>query len=521
MRKIREVLRLKHELGLSERQIASSVNLSKAGVGGYIRRAREVGLSWPLPPDLGDEALEALVYGSNSTATKTAQVDWAKVHQELRRPGVTLELLWREYRQKCPEGESLAYSTFTIKYGEWKKSLDVTMRQFHKAGEKLFVDWAGITLKLTDPHTGEIREGQVFVATFGASNYSYCEVTETQGLVDWLGAHRRALEHFAGVPKLIVPDNTKTAVKQACYYEPDLNRTYLEFAEHYGTAILPTRARKPRDKAKVESGVQFVERRILAPLRDRTFFSLVEANQAVWELLDELNSLPFQKLPGSRKSAFEELDKPLLKPLPPTPFVLANWKKAKVNIDYHIEVDGHYYSVPYQHVRAQVDVRFTQNTIEVYLKGERIASHQKLPKLDIYRGKHTTISEHMPKAHQRYAEWTPQRIIDWAAKTGENTARVVEAIMASRPHPEMGFRSCLGIMRLGKTFGNERLEAACRRASFFRAFSYKSVEAILKNNLDQKPLLSTARIEAQPLQHSNLRGAEYYRKADASKEGKK
>jgi transposase len=341
MRKIREVLRLKYELDFSERQIAESVNLSKAGVGGYIRRAREVGLSWPLPPDLGDEALEALVYGSNSTSTKTAQVDWAKVHQELSRPGVTLELLWREYRQKCSEGESLdgactrpqmAYSTFTIKYGEWKKSVDVTMRQFHKAGEKLFVDWAGNTLKLTDPHTGEVREGQVFVAVLGASNYAYCEVSETQGLVDWLGAHRRALEYFAGVPKLIVPDNTKTAVKQACYYEPDLNRTYLEFAEHYGTAILPTRVRKPRDKAKVESGVQFVERRILAPLRDRTFFSLIEANQAVWELLGELNTQPFQKLPGSRKSAFEELDKPLLRPLPPVPFVLSQWKKAKVNI---------------------------------------------------------------------------------------------------------------------------------------------------------------------------------------------
>jgi transposase len=511
MRKIREVLRLKHELGLSERQIAASVKLSKAGVGNYLRRARGVGLAWPLPPDLGDEALEAMLY-ARSGDTRTARVDWAKVHQELSRPGVTLELLWREYRQHCKGGEGLAYSTFTIKYGEWKKSLDVTMRQFHKAGEKLFVDWAGTTLKLTDPHTGEVREGQVFVAVMGASNYTYSEVTETQGLVDWLGAHRRALEHLAGVPRLIVPDNTKTAVKQACYYEPDLNRTYLEFAEHYGTAILPTRVRKPRDKAKVETGVQSVERRILAPLRDRTFFSLAEANQAVWELLDKLNAQPFQKLPGSRKSAFEELDRPLLKPLPATPFVLSNWKKARVNIDYHIEVDGHYYSVPYQHVRAQVDLRLTQNTIEVYLKGERIASHPRLAKLEIYRGKHTTIHEHMPKAHQRHAEWTPQRIVDWASKTGENTARVVETIMASRPHPEMGFRSCLGIMRLGKSYGQERLEAACRRACHFQAYSYKSVQAILKNNLDQEPLPSSQQAKPPAIPHPNLRGADYYRK---------
>lgn len=397
MRKIREVLRLRYELGLSERQIASSVNLSRAGVGGYLRRAREVGVGWPLPEGMTDEALETLVYGSNSPANESAKVDWAKIHQELRRPGVTLELLWREYRQQCSNGDGLAYSTFTIKYGEWKKGLDLTMRQFHRAGEKLFVDWAGTPLKLTDPHTGEVREGQVFVAVLGASNYTYCEVTETQGLVDWLGAHRRALEYISGVPKLIVPDNTKTAVRKACYYEPDLNQAYLEFAEHYSTAILPTRVRKPRDKAKVENGVLIVERRILAPLRNRTFFSLVEANQAVWELLDQLNTQPFQKLPGSRKSAFEELDKPLLKPLPPTPFVLSQWKKAKVNIDYHIEVDGHYYSVPYQYARAQVDLRLTQNILEVYLKGERVASHQKLPKLDIYRGKHTTINEHMPR----------------------------------------------------------------------------------------------------------------------------
>lgn len=509
MRKIREVLRLKHELGLSERQIAQSTNLSKGAVGDCLRKAGVVGLGWPLPEDLSEEELEQRLYGK-PRITGEAEIDWSKVHQELSRPGVTLELLWREYRQGQPEG--LAYSTYTIKYAQWKQHLDVTMRQFHKAGEKLFVDWAGDTLELTDPHTSEKRAGQVFVAVLGASNYTYCEVTETQGLVDWLGAHRRALEFISGVPKLIVPDNTKTAVRNPCYYEPDLNRTYLEFAQHYGVAVLPTRVRKPRDKAKVETGVQIVQRQILAPLRNCTFFSLVEANQAVWDLLGVLNSKPFQKLPGSRSSAFEELDKPLLKPLPAQPFVLSQWKKAKVNIDYHLEVDGHYYSVPYQHVRQIVDLRLTQNTIEVFLKGQRIASHQRLAKLDMYRGRHITTPEHMPKAHQRHAEWTPQRIIDWAKQTGDHTAQVVEQIMASRPHPEMGFRSCLGIMRLGKTFGSARLELACKRACHFRAFSYKSVQAILNNNLDQEPLPnSTPKVETEPILHPNLRGADYYK----------
>jgi transposase len=507
MRKIREVLRLRYELGLSERQIAESVNLSKAGVGGYLRRAKQAGLQWPLAESLSDGEIEIKLYGKSSSQ-KQAEIDWSKVHQELSRPGVTLELLWREYRQNHPQG--LAYSTYTIKYAQWKQHLDVTMRQFHKAGEKLFVDWAGDTVELTDSHTGEKRAGQVFVAVLGASNYTYCEVTETQGIVDWLGAHRRALEFISGVPKLIVPDNTKTAVRNPCYYEPDLNRTYLEFAQHYGVAILPTRVRKPRDKAKVETGVQIVQRQILAPLRDRIFFSLLEANLAVWDLLHELNHKPFQKLPGSRKNAFEELDKPLLRLLPAQPFVLSQWKKAKVNIDYHIEVDGHYYSVPYQHVRQIVDLRLTQNTIEVFLKGERIASHQRLAKLDMYRGRHTTITEHMPKAHQRHAEWTPQRLIDWAKQIGSHTAQVVEQIMASRPHPEMGFRSCLGIMRLGKSFGTNRLEAACKRACHFKAFSYKSVQAILNNNLDQEPM-PTVKVEAEPIVHPNLRGADYYK----------
>jgi len=395
MRKVREVLRLRHELGLSERAIAQSANLSRGAVGNCLRKARAAGLGWPLPEDMSDAELEDQVYGK-PRVTGEAGIDWAKVHQELSRPGVTLELLWREYRQNHPQG--LAYSTYTIKYRAWREAQDVTMRQFHKVGEKLFVDWAGDTIELTDPHTGEKRAGQVFVAVLGASNYTYCEVAETQGIVDWLGAHRRALEFIGRVPKLVVPDNTKTAVRNPCYYEPDLNRTYLEFAQHYALAVLPTRVRKPRDKAKVETGVQIVQRQILAPLRDRIFFSLVEANLAVWELLEQLNSKPFQKLNGSRASAFEELDKPLLKSLPTQPFVLSQWKKAKVNIDYHIEVDGHYYSVPYQHVRQIVDLRLTHNTIEVFLKGERIASHQRLAKLDMYRGRHTTITEHMPRA---------------------------------------------------------------------------------------------------------------------------
>jgi transposase len=517
MRKIREVLRLKWGLGLSERQVAQSCDMGRSTVADYLERATLAGLSWPLPENVDDRALESSLFPLVEEVKRKSHPtpNWESVHQELKRKGVTRLLLWREYLAHYPDGYS--YCTFTVKYREWKQGLNVTMRQDHKAGEKLFVDYAGMTVAIVNKDTGEIAEAQVFVGVLGASNYTYTEVTNSQKLEDWLASHRRTFEFFGGVPEIVVPDNLKSGVTSPCYYEPELNWAYAELAQHYDVAVLPTRVRKPRDKAKVETGVKIVEENVLAPLRNRTFFSVREANEAIWSLLGKLNDKPFQKLPGSRKSLFEQLEKPTLRPLPVEPYVLAAWKKAKVNIDYHIEVDGHYYSVPFQFARQQIDVRLTSNTLEVYQQGKRIASHRRLPDLLHYRGRHSTLTEHMPKAHQKHLEWTPGRIITWAEKTGECTAKVVEEILASRPHPEQGYRSCMGIIRLAKTYGHSRLEAACKRACHFRAFSYKSVESILKNNLDREPLPDTAEEQDGKLHsHANIRGASYYQQNDRS-----
>ncbi len=437
--------------------------------------------------------------------------DWEWVHQEKQRKGVTLFLLWQEYQMQHPTGYE--YSTFTIHYRRWKKEQGLSMRQTHHAGEKLFVDYAGMTIDITNPGSGEIKEAQVFVAVWGASNYTYAEASLSQTLEDWLGSHRRALAFFGGAPQIIVPDNLKSGVKSPCYYEPELNPAYAEFAKHYGIAVIPTRVRKPKDKAKAEVGVQIVERQLLAPLRDRTFFSLKEANEALRQLLDKLNNKPFQKMTGSRKELFEAVDKPALQALPGSAFVIANWKKARVNIDYHVELEGHYYSVPYSYAKEQVDLRFTSHTVEVFHQNKRITSHQRAPLHLKHRGRHTTLTAHMPKAHQRHGEWTPQRLIHWAQKTGEHTAQVIERILESRPHPEQGYRSCLGIMRLGKSYGGERLEAACRRATYLQSYSYKSVQSILKHKLDAEPLpLEQPTPQPTPQQHHNLRGASYYQK---------
>ena len=466
MRKVREILRLRYACELSERQIAQSCNLSEGSVSNYLRRAEAAGLSWPLSGEWDDAVVEAKLFSSKGEGTRP-EPDWEYIHKEKGRKGVTLLLLWQEYKVQHPGG--YGYSTFTIHYRRWLGEQGVTMRQSHVAGEKLFVDYAGVTLPITDPITGEVQQGQVFVAVLGASSYTYAEVTASQSSEDWLSSHRRALAFFGGVPKVVVPDNLKAGVKSPCRYEPELNPAYAEFAAHYHSAVVPARVKKPRDKAKAEVGVQVVERQILAPLRNRTFFSLREANKAVWELLGELNSKPFQKLPGSRKSTFEELDKPALQPLPTTRFEVASWKKAKVNVDYHVEVEGHYYSVPYQHARQTVELRLTTTTVEVFYQGKRVASHLRAGESARNKGRHTTVTEHMSKAHQRHAEWSPARLVNWAEKTGEATALVVGHILESRPHPEQGFRSCLGILRLGKLYAEARLEAACHRAHRLRS----------------------------------------------------
>jgi transposase len=491
---------------MSVRRAGLALGMPATTVRDCLTRAAAAGLTWPLPKELDDRDLEDRIYrrAGGSGWSRPVPV-WAEVHHELRRKkGVTLQLLWIEYKQQYPDG--FQYTQFVHHYKSWAARLNVVMRQTHRAGEKLFLDYAGQTLPITDPKTGEVRQTQLFVAVLGASSYTYAEAFESQAMPDWIAGNVHAFEYFGGVPEILVPDNLKSGVIRAHRYEPDLNRTYAEMGSHYGCVIIPARPYKPRDKAKVEAGVLLAERWILARLRKRTFFSLNEANAAIAELLDELNNHRFQKLPGSRRSLFEEIERPALRSLPEHPYEYATWKGAKVNIDYHVDVDGHYYSVPHQVAREHVDVRVTATTVEAFLRGRRVASHKR----SFVRGGHTTVNEHMPAAHRAHQEWTPSRIVRWAENSGPQTATLVDGVMRAKPHPKQGYRSCLGILRLGKRYGPERLEAACGRALAIRSFSYRSVESILKNGLDRQPLPTATRPSPAPRSHDYVRGPAYY-----------
>jgi transposase len=492
---------------MTAREVARSLSVSHTVVNEYLKRARQLGIAYPDIEKMEAHTLAGLLQkrgaGRKPGRHLCPPPDWTHVHHELKKKSVTLSLLWQEYKEVHPEGYQL--SQFSNLYRAWRQKLTVTMRQTHKAGEKMFADYAGQTVAIHDRESGKTKEAAIFVGVLGASNYTYSEASWDQSLPSWIGSHIHAFEYFRGVPKVIVPDNLKSGVSKACRYEPDLNPTYHEMAVHYGAAIIPARARKPRDKAKVEVGVQVVERWILAALRNRVFFSLRELNNAIWELLEKLNTKPFKKMNGSRHTWFETLDQPALIPLPTHAYVTSEWKKARVNIDYHVELGNHYYSVPYQLVGEEVQVRYTQATVEVFCKGKRVAGHRK----DARPYQHTTTASHMPKSHQRYAEWTPIRIIEWARDAGESVARAVEIILAARPHPEQGFRSSLGVMRLGRRYGSDRLERACARAIAIGGVSYKSISSILANNLDQMPLAAGEK-NPLPLWHANIRGGRYY-----------
>jgi transposase len=507
MRRVREILRLKHEAAATDRVIARSLGVARSTVGLTLERVAAAGLRWPLPSTLTDRVLEAMLYsnrGSRPGGRRKAEPDWAFVHHELRRPGVTLMLLWEEYRQREPNG--YGYSRWCDLYRAWEGRLSPTMRQSHPAGERMFVDYAGQTVDVIDGATGETRAAQIFVAAMGASNYTYAEATWTQSLADWIGAHVRALAFMGGVPAQIVPDNPKVGVDRANWYEPGLNRTYLDLATHYGTAILPTRTRKPRDKAKVEVAVLVVERWILARLRNRRFFSLAELNRAIAELVADLNRRPMRRLGVGRRDLFLELDYPALKSLPAEPYEYAEWRARRVGRDYHVDIDGHYYSVPYRLIREQLDARITERTIELFCKGERIAVHRRSGA----RGRHTTIAEHMPSAHRRYADWTIERIHAAAGLIGPSTAKLTALILESRPHPEQGYRACIGILRLARHYGSDRLEAACDRGLDIGARSYGSIQSILKHGLDRRPPPRPA-VQGELLpDHPNIRGPRYY-----------
>ena len=517
MRKIKEVLRLKFEAGLSHERIAVAVGVSKGAVTKYVQRALAVGLGWPVAPEQDDAALEALLFPhSPARALSYAPPDFALIHQELKRKGVTLQLLWEEYSAAHPGG-AYRYSQFCLHYHRFRASLKRSMRQVHRAGDKLFIDYSGDTVSIIQVETGEIRSAEIFVAVLGASSYVYAEATWTQQLPDWIGSHVRTFEFLRCVPALLVPDNLKSAIRKACRFEPEATSTYADMARHYGTAILPARPYKPRDKAAVEQSVLLIQRWILARLRNRQFFSLAELNAAISALLEDLNKRAFKKLDGCRASLFEAIDRPAMRPLPEHRYEFAEWKSATVNIDYHVDIAGHYYSVPHKLVRQKIEVRFTATTIECFFKGKRVAAHAR----SNIRGRHTTIPEHMPESHRRHQDWTPGRLLHWGLSIGPGTRNVVQWQLENRPHPEQGYRACLGLLNLAKHYGESRLEAACCRAMAIGSPTRKRIVSILDAKLDQHPELfpSTAPTVSPKPVHANLRGPEYFRSTTPSDEG--
>ena len=508
MRQVKDVLRLKFEAGLSYERIAAALRISKGAVTKYLQRAAEAGVCWPLEPEVDDTVLEARLFPRSAALTGYAQPDYGLIHQELKRKGVTLQLLWEEYSAAHP-GNAYRYSQFCVLYRGFAASLKRSMRQAHRAGDKLFIDYSGQTVGIIQVGTGEIRQAQIFVAVLGASSYVYAEATWTQQLPDWIGSHIRTFEFLNSTPALLVPDNLKSAIQKACRFEPEANSTYADLARHYGAAILPARPYRARDKAAVEMSVLLTQRWILARLRNRQFFSLAELNTAIHALLHDLNNRPFKKLDGCRASAFASIDRPAMRPLPEYRYEFAEWKTATVNIDYHVEVDGHYYSVPHPLVRQAVNVRFTATTVECFVKGRRIAAHARSNR----RGHHTTIAAHMPEAHRRHQQWTPGRLLNWAKTIGPGTRDVVQWQFDNRPHPEQGYRACLGLLNLVRKYGESRLEAACRRALAMGSPTRKRIISILEAKLDQHPdLFPSAAPSAPPkTNHANVRGADYFR----------
>jgi len=504
--KLKDILRLHYQAKLSTRQIALSLNVSRGVVSKYLIRARDAQLQWPLPEGVDEAQLRDILQPKrNGSSTKLlAEPDFVQMSVELSRKGMTRQLLWEEYAQQHPDNH-YSYSHFAVLYRAWRKKQRISMRQTHRAGEKLFVDYAGLTLKIIDSHTGEERPAQVFVTTLGASSYTYAEATWTQSLPDWIGSHVRAFTFYGGVPEVVVPDNLKSAVSKACRYDPELNPSYAQCAAYYQTAVIPARPYKPQDKSKAELGVQIVERWIMMRLRKLQLFSLAEANQAISALLDDLNNRPFKQLPGSRQSQFESIDKPALKPLPRTPYIYRHIVKARAHIDYHVSYDGHHYSVPYRLRGEQVMVHACEQTVAVFYQGKCVAEH---PRSRAPSG-HTTNTTHMPKAHAKHQEWSPSRFLNWAQSIGSATERIVRYQLESRPHPEHGYRACLGILNLAKKYGKARLEAACIRAEKIGGLRYKNLASILATGLDKSPV-EPDKQQSLPPTHENVRGADYY-----------
>ena len=505
MKKLIEILRLKHEAKLSNQRIAAACGISKGAVHKYLALTKARGLSWPLPPEIDEQKLEALLYPAKPPSERFVLPDCREMHVELRRKGVTLQLLWSEYAARYEE-RAYRYSQYCEHYRRWAKNQKRSMRQTHRAGEKLFIDYSGATMPVINRHTGEVRHAEIFVATLGASSYTYAEATWTQTLPDWIASHTRAFAFFGGVPELLIPDNLKSAVTKADRYHPKVNTTYAEMATHYATAVMPARAYKPKDKAKVEFSVQLVQRWILAALRHQQFFSLMELNLAIKNLLVRLNERHYQGCDYSRKDLFISLDKPALKPLPQSSYEYAQWRYVKPGIDYHVQVDKRYYSVPHQLVGVRLDARITAKVIEIFHKGKRVTTHVRS-----HKERFSTHNDHMPPAHQAQANWSMQRFINWANKDfGRSTVQVVEHLFSTRQHPEQAYRACLGLLHLGRSYEPVRVEAACERALQNQSPNYHSIASILKRSLDKTPLSTDEDDESELPLHDNVRGSRYY-----------
>ncbi len=503
MRMIREILRLFNQNKVSKKRISQSLGCARSSVGEYLKRAQNAGLSWPLPPELDDdELLEKHLFGPPAESVKP-QPDCHYMHQELKKKGVTIQLLWQEYKEVHPDGYQI--TQYSEIYRQFRKTLDVSMRIDHKAGEKAFSDFAGTTLPIVDPRTGVVTPAHLFVCTLGASSYTFARLFWNETAESWCNGHALAFAYFRGCPEIIVPDNPKPVITKSCPYEPDVNPSFAQMAAHFGVAVIPARVKRPKDKAAVESAVGFATRVILAVLRNRTFFSLAEANDAVSELLRKLNARPFKKIPGSRLSRFEEIDKPALRPLPPDEYKFEQIKKATVHIaDYHVEFEKCWYSVPFHYRGREVELRASVNTVEIFLRGKRIASHVR----HIAPGNRTTVKEHRPQNHQDYGDWPPERLIRWATQIGPETKTLVEKILSERSHPEQGYRSCFGILRKAREVGNQRLNAAAGRALAINACSLKTITSILKFGIESRPL------PEQPpnliVLHNNIRGKDSF-----------
>jgi transposase len=510
MRQIRELLRLKTcEPNLSKRDLGLRLGVAPSTVRDCLNRLAMAGLIWPLPDELTDDVLEQRLFrpaGVKGGSRKLPEPDWPSLMREMKRAGVTLQILWEEYQQVHPDGYQ--YSRFCDLYRAFEKRVSPTMRQHHVAGDKVFVDYSGKKIDIVNPETGEVLEADIFVAVLGASNYTYAEATRTQSLPDWIGSHVRLFDFIGGCPRLLVPDNLKSGVNKASFYDPEINRTYGRMAEHYGIGVMPTRPYKPRDKAKVEAGVRVAQFYILGRLRNRTFFSLSECNQAICEALTDMNGRVMRRLGVSRSDLYREIEKPALRPLPAIVYEYAEWKRARVNLDYHVELLGHYYSVPYGLIRQEVDARMTADGVELFHRGKRVAAHVRLYATGGAGHHHVTLAEHMPKGHLRYAGWSEGWFRSSAAAIGPNTEGLMVAVMANRKYPEQGFRSCQGILDRLRGIDPVRAESACARALEIGALSSKSLGSILDNNLDRKARRTND--ATLPLFHNNIRGGGYY-----------